>query len=354
VSTKNLVELDLAAALDEEDWQQRITQAFGGEPLKFDVIIGNPPYQEMDGGAKASASPLYHRFIQLALQLDPRLMSFIIPARWYSGGKGLRDFRERMLKDKRIRELHDFFDATELFPDIDLSGGACYFLWDKEYSGDCEVTSYRNGKTNTMTRPLRWKQNATFIRFNEAISILEKIHEEEFISFADGVSSRKPFGLPTNVNVSKIPKDGDIRIFAYPENGYIARSEISRNWELVDKVKVLVSYVYGERGEFPYMVIAKPFIGEAGTCCSETYLIARVCDTFDEAKNIVSYMCTRFFRFLVLLNKNTQHATSQVYSLVPVQDFSEPWTDEKLYKKYRLTPEEIGFIESLVRPMNGA
>ncbi len=345
--------MDLAAALDEEDWQQRITQAFGGEELKFDVIVGNPPYQEMDGGARASASPLYHKFFHRAKQLDPRLISFIIPARWYSGGKGLGGFREDMLNDKRIRELHDFFDATDLFPDIDLSGGACYFLWDKEYFGDCKVTSYRNGDTNTRTRPLRWKQNDTFIRFNEAISILDKVNRVGFISFADLVSSRKPFGLPTNTELKPQRDCGDIKVYAYPNNGFYPKDNLERNVDWVDRWKVLCAKAYGERGDFPYRVIAEPFLAEPGSCCTETYIVIKVCDTEREAENVMTYMRTRFFRFLVLLRKNTQDSTSRVYSLVPQQDFSEPWTDEKLYKKYQLTKEEISFIESLVRPMNG-
>ena len=153
-----------------------------------------------------------------------------------------------MLSDTRICELHDYFDATDCFPEIDISGGVCYFLRDIGHQGDCQVTSYRNGRVDTMTRPLRWKQNNTFIRFNEAISILDKVHKEGSESFADGISSRKPFGLPTNVVVKTTRNTGDVKIFAYPDDGFIAKSSIDRNIELVETTKVLVSYVYGERG----------------------------------------------------------------------------------------------------------
>lgn len=353
ISTKNLVELDLAEFLDEADWQHRITEAFGGEDLKFDVIIGNPPYQEMDGGAKASAGPLYHKFIENAKGLNPRLLSFIIPARWFSGGKGLDSFRDTMLKDTKIRELHDYFDATDCFPNIDISGGVCYFLRDRDYDGHCRVTSYRDGLQNTMTRPLAHNGIEAFVRFNEAIGILEKVQQLDRgnSNFATSISSRKPFGLPTNVSVKKSGGPEDVRIYAYPNNGFIAKTDVSKNSELIDRIKVLISYVYGERGSFPYLVIGKPFIAEKSTICSETYIIVRVCDSIVQARNVISYMSTKFFRFLVLLNKNTQHATSKVYSLVPDQDFSQPWTDEKLYNKYGLTDEEIQFIESMVRPM---
>ena len=319
--------------------------------MKFDVIIGNPPYHLSDSGHGMSAKPIYHRFVQQAKKLNPRFLTMIIPSRWFSGGKGLGAFRNEMLNDTRIRELYDYFDAADCFPGIDLSGGVCYFLWNRDNHGECKVTSVRGDKKTVMVRPLLTEGGDTFIRFNEAIGILEKVHAEGFESFANGISSRKPFGLPTNVKVKKRRDASDVRIFAYPDDGFIEKSKIEKNLDLVDKIKVLVSYVYGERGDFPYLVIGKPFIGEVGTCCSETYLIARICDTIEEANNIISYMRTKFFRFLVLLRKNTQHATSKVYSFVPVQDFSEPWTDEKLYAKYGLTEDDITFIESMIRPM---
>lgn len=351
ISTKNIVEFNSAEDVNDDNWKKKVFEAFGGEDLKFDVIIGNPPYQEMDGGAQASASPLYHRFVELAQELDPELISFIIPARWFSGGKGLDSFREEMLNDKRIRELHDYFDATDCFPGIDISGGVCYFLWDKDHHGECKVTSYRGGKINSMIRPLSLKGNDTLIRFNEAISILNKVHCKDFNSFADGISARKPFGLPTNVTVKKTRDTDDVIIYAYPSNGFFPSRKIERNANLVDQWKVLSAKAYGERGDFPYRVIAKPFIAEPGSCCSETYIVIRACESRKKAQNVIAYMGTRFFRFLVLLKKNTQDATSKVYSLVPIQDFSQSWTDEQLYSKYGLTEEEIDFIESMVRPM---
>ena len=319
--------------------------------MTFDVIIGNPPYQLADGGNAASAKPLYHLFVQQAIRLSPRYLSMIIPARWYSGGKGLDEFRDLMLNDTRLSYLVDYFDSNDCFPGIDLSGGVCYFLWDQQHSGDCIVRSIINGKESIIQRPLIEKGNDSFVRFNSSISILEKIKQFQESSFIQLVSSRKPFGIATNEKIDTEKGINGIKIYAYPKNGYIESSKVSANKQSVYKPKVLISYAYGERGNFPYLVIGKPFIGEVNSCCSETYLMIGPFDTTNECENVMSYIRTKFFRFLVLLRKNTQHATSKVYQFVPLQDFSHPWTDEMLYKKYCLTEDEIAFIESMIRPM---
>ena len=319
--------------------------------MTFDVIIGNPPYQLADGGNAASAKPLYHLFVQQAIRLSPRYLSMIIPARWYSGGKGLDEFRDLMLNDTRLSYLVDYFDSNDCFPGIDLSGGVCYFLWDQQHSGDCIVRSIINGKESIIQRPLIEKGNDSFVRFNSSISILEKIKQFQESSFIQLVSSRKPFGIATNEKIDTEKGINGIKIYAYPKNGYIESSKVSANKQSVYKPKVLISYAYGERGNFPYLVIGKPFIGEVNSCCSETYLMIGPFDTTNECENVMSYIRTKFFRFLVLLRKNTQHATSKVYQFVPLQDFSHPWTDEMLYQKYNLTEDEIAFIESMIRPM---
>ena len=314
--------------------------------MKFDVIIGNPPYQLSDGGGMGtSAIPLYNKFVEQSIKLKPRYLSMIIPARWYAGGKGLDDFRYMMLHDKRIKHLSDFFNAEDCFPGVDISGGVCFFLWDREHSGDCEVVNYKGGKTVTLRRYLLEEGQDSFVRFNEAISILRKVKNEE-MSFETIVSARKPFG-----DIKPTQLKADIIAYAYPNNGYVSMSSIITNKEWIHSYKVYIAKAYGERGDFPYLVIGKPFMGTPNTCCTETYLHIGPCKNANEAESIISYMKTRFFRFFVLFKKNTQNAAKGVYSFVPLQDFSHPWTDEMLYEKYGLDEKEIAFIESMIRPM---
>ncbi len=321
--------------------------------MKFDVIIGNPPYQLNDGGGMGtSATPIYQKFVEQAKKLNPRYLSMILPARWYSGGKGLDEFRNGMLSDKRTKKLIDFFDSTECFPGVDISGGVCYFLWDREYFGDCEVLSVQREKRTKMSRPLLEKDSDTFIRFNEAISILRKIQSFNEESILSQISSRKPFGIVSSVKPKERKSNNSVKIYSYPKNGFIEREKITQNLEWVDNYKVYIAKAYGERGAFPYKVVAHPFLGEKDSCCSETYLVFGPYLEKSIAENVVSYINTKLFRFLVLFKKNTQNAAKGVYSFVPLQDFNEVWTDEKLYKKYGLTEEEIAFIDSMIRPMD--
>lgn len=319
--------------------------------MKFDVIIGNPPYQLSDGGNNASAKPIYQLFVKQAKRLNPRYLTMIIPARWYSGGKGLEDFRNEMLRDTKIRYLVDYFDANDCFPGIDISGGVCYFLWNRDNAGKCLIKSFFNGSESISERPLIDDASGAFIRFNSAVSIIKKITKEKQVSFASIVSSRKPFGMATNVKISTQKTDESYPIFAYPNNGYVLKNQIIAGFESIGKYKVFIAKAYGERGNFPYLVLGKPFIGLPQSCCSETYLKIGDFKCQKDCDNIISYIKTKFFRFLVLLKKNTQDATQKVYQFVPIQDFSHPWTDEMLYKKYKLTEEEIAFIESMIRPM---
>ncbi len=319
--------------------------------MKFDVIIGNPPYQLSDGGAKASAIPLYHKFVEHAKKLNPRFLTMIIPSRWFAGGRGLDKFREEMLHDNRIRKIVDYPNSMECFPGVDLSGGICYFLWDRENRGDCEITTIIEGKSSTMERPLLEESQNTFIRYNEAIPILHKVFAANEDSFSEQVSSQKPFGLRTYAKGKSKPFTESVTLYGSTGVTFITKKDVVNNANWLRKYKVYISAAYGERIAKSFWVTGKPFLGKPQTCCSETYLVIGPYSTKSEAENVMSYIRTRFFRFLVLLIKNTQHAPQKVYNFVPIQDFTLSWSDERLYKKYGFTEDEIDFIETMVRPM---
>lgn len=324
--------------------------------MKFDVIIGNPPYQLSDGGNGTSALPIYHKFIQQAKKLNPDYLVMIVPSRWFSGGKGLDEFRNEMLRDVHLQEIHDFPDSSNVFPGVQIKGGVNYFLWNKFFDGErgCLISTYEGNKIfSQMRRPLQEEGIDTFIRYNEAINILRKIRKESDLkdNFSQYVSSRKPFGLPTNFQGNKSFSPDSIRLFQNGGVGYISCEEITSNKYLIEKYKVFIPRAGSGSDSFPHSILGKPFIGLPNTACTETYLVIGEFLDKDICENVISYIQTRLFRFLVLLKKNTQDAPKRVYELVPMEDFSKPWTDEELYAKYGLTVEEIAFIEKMVRPM---
>ncbi len=327
----------------------------------FDVIIGNPPYQLSDGGGDgSSAAPIYHLFIEQSIKLNPKYLSMIIPARWYSGGKGLDDFRNNMLHDDRISIIHDYPETNDCFPGLNIRGGICYFLWDKNHHGDCLVYNHKNEYINQMTRPLLVQGSEIFVRYNKAISILQKVKQFGEKTMDTKVSSRLPFGIPSNFSNYSLTPSNDKTIILRrsernknaPKEVYISISEIKKNIEWKDKIKVLVSKASPGGDEYPHSIISKPIVALENTVCTETYLIVDFVKNQEEAKNLVSYMQTKFFRFMMSLIKNTQNISKGVFAFVPVQDLSVSWDDNKLYKKYNLSEDEINFIETMIKPID--
>lgn len=320
--------------------------------MKFDVIIGNPPYQLNDGGGTgSSATPLYHKFVEQAKKLHPRYLCMIIPARWYSGGKGLDEFRNEMLNDNRLRIIHDFNNASECFSGVEIKGGVCYFLWERDNSGLCHVYQHSDNKiTSSMERPLLEKGCDVFIRHNKAISILRKVQKKKEKSFSSIVSFRNPFGIQSNFNdFLKEKTPNSIKIYANQKQGYIDKKNISKSLKLIYQYKIIVPKAIGI-GDMTKDWI-KPIIVDKNSCCTETYLVIGPFKTEQISNNVYSYTQTKFFNFMLGLKKITQNTTKSSYSLIPMQDFSKPWTDEELYKKYNLNKEEIEYIETMIKPM---
>lgn len=344
----------------------RMTELFG-EDMQFDVIVGNPPYQLNDGGYGTSAAPIYHLFVEQAKALEPRYLSMVIPARWFAGGKGLDEFRVAMLADNRLRSIADYLSAADVFPGVGLKGGVCYFLWNRDHPGLCDVsTHFKDWPVSTATRPLMENGADIFIRFNEGLSILKKVMALES-DIADGfvpsvpkkfdqlVSSLRPFGFRTYFRGRKKMRNGDVTIYQNGGTAYVARDEVETGTDLIDKWKIYVGRAApgtGNRDTYPHRILSTPFIGEAGSICSETYLCIGPFDTKSEAESALSYLTCRLTRLLILLHKPSQDTTRKVYTFVPKQEWTKRWTDEDLYAKYDITASEIDFIEKVVRPMD--
>jgi hypothetical protein len=359
------------ALIHKEDPKLLIKEVFG-EEMQFDVIIGNPPYQLDDGGYGTSAAPIYNRFVEQAKLLEPRLLALVIPARWFSGGKGLDEFRKGMLSDSRLRILEDFPDSSDVFPGgVQIKGGVCYFLWDRDSPGLCAVTRNLLGVRGiTVNRSLLEPGAQVFIRFNEAVPILRKVVSEDSIGkpsagkqvefclslerkFSTLVSSSKPFGLRTYFQGGKQGSKSSVKVYQNGGVGFVDRDSIAKNVESIDKWKVFIPRAGSGSDSFPHTILGKPFVGEPGSISTETYIMIGPFSSEKECLNVISYISTRFFRFLVLLHKPSQDASRSVYEFVPIVDFTQTWSDEKLYSHYKISAEEVRFVESLVRPMDG-
>ena len=344
-----------------------------GKNVKIKAIVGNPPYQIMNDGAGASASPVYNYFVEVSKRINPNYLSLIMPARWFAGGRGVDEFRKNMLLDRRIALIHDFLDAKDCFVNVEIKGGIMFFLWDKEYSSDCMIVSHNNNKTSSSIRPLLMEGMDTFIRQNQLVSIVKKVKGSTTSSFDSIVSARDPFGMDIRAEGTFIqvkPKfslekkeidDVAYYYFGWRKNGvgYINRRTVKEGKEWIDKPKVFIPCAWGNGRLEDDRV--NPFLPERCSVCFETYLMVGPFTSWSEAKNVAKYINTKFFHVLVSPLKISQHATKSVYRLVPMQDFTHnndiDWSksigeiDAQLYTKYCLSDEEIDFIESMIKPL---
>lgn len=322
--------------------------------MKFDVIIGNPPYQLSDGGNAASAMPIYQLFVEQAKKLNPRYLTMIIPARWYAGGRGLDEFRQNMLSDNRITCLVDYPDSRDCFANVNIAGGICYFLWNRDQTGDCKVVNVTSRESSVSIRKLN--QFPVFVRANKAIKIIDKVTSKDFVSLSKEVCSSNPFGFRTYVRGEEKPFEGSLKLITSDGFGYVRKSDVLRNKDAVDCYNVILSRAIsggnkpGSDGK--YLIIPSTMrVMMPNEVCAETYQCIGRYDNENEANNLRSYLATIFVRFLMFQAITGIMVNRESFAFVPLQDFSHPWTDEMLYEKYGLTEEEIAFIESMIRPM---
>ena len=323
--------------------------------MKLDAIVGNPPYQVMDGGGNgSSAIPVYQKFVNLAKKMKPFNVSMIMPAKWYTGGKGLDDFREEMLNDKRIVFMADFDDSRDLFPTADIAGGICYFLWNNAYKGFCHFVSVKGSQRREQDRNL--SDSTVFIRDIGALKIADKIKKFGEVDLSTVVYSRNPFGFTCTFEGATKPFPNSIRMFTSKGWAYVGINDVGSNADIIGKWKAMMSKAGAEHAgqsdsKGMKRVISRIGVLKPNEICSESYLILSTFERKEEAENLVAYMKTRFARFLLSAILLTQNIAKDKFQLIPLQDFTRPWTDADLYAKYGLTDEEIQFIESMIKPM---
>ena len=332
----------------------RLAEIFGGN-MQFNVIIGNPPYQMKGGAGGSSDSSIYHLFVEQAKKLKPEFLSMVVPSRWLAGGRGLDEFRKEMLSSRNLLRLVDFPVSSEVFPNVEVKGGICYFLYSDAHKGPCEVTVVRGGEEVTSSRQL--DEFDVFVRDPKAVGILRKVLKVGEQPITGILTADTPFGVATNFDgFHDKKKAGDVALHYVRSGkrdiGFVPRTTITKNASLINKWKVLIPEAGSDGGQkIPDSVLGKPWLSPPPSVATQTFLAFCVASE-DEARSIESYYRTKFFRHLVSLRKLTQHALRSTYTWVPVQAWDRQWTDKALYKKYGLTKEEIDYVESVIRPMD--
>ncbi len=328
-------------------------KANNNNDMKFNAIVGNPPYQVMDGGNSVSAKPVYHHFVDIAKSIKPDYVSLIMPARWYAGGKGLDTFRETMLNDKSISKLFDYPNSNDCFTNVDIAGGLCYFLWDKEYNGQTTITNYINGELSTDTRGL--DAFDILIRDNKAIPILKKVQKLNTSNktLADRVSSRKPFALPTNYK----PKNKGVPCWFIQKIGlkYATEEDVIDSGNYLNKWKLLVppAPIAGQTDftkPIGFYYDGNTRIAKPGECCTESFIIAGAFETEKEVQSFKTYLLTKTVRFLLLQRVVSQHVTKKVFAFIPdLEKYEYTYTDKQLCKLWNITDDEWNYIDRRVR-----
>lgn len=322
--------------------------------MKFDVIIGNPPYQLSTGQGQSQAMPIYHKFIEQAIKLNPRYLIMITPSRWFTGGMGLDSFRRKMLDDKHMKKIVDYSMSTDCFPGVDIAGGVNYFLWDRSYDGDCEYTYIDNGTSTTLTRQLN--EYSVLVRNNKSLNIIRKAMSLNEDSISNLMSSLGPFGLGTAERGSKSVRNG-YKLLSSEGYSYIEKNKVSTGTEYIDKWKVIIGKATSagaataSKADGKRKVIATLSLLEPNAVCTFSYFVGGAFESKDEAINCEAYFATKFVRFLLLQTLSSINISKDRFQFVPIQDFSRKWTDDELYSKYKLSDDEIDLIESMIKPM---
>ncbi len=333
--------------------------------MKFGAVVGNPPYQVNVGKEKDNYGiPVYNKFFELAKSIAPEYISVIMPSRWFTGGRGLDDFRNSMLNDNRIKEIFDFVDSKDCFPTVDISGGICYILWSKGYKGECLFTNKFHGISSSNYRHLN--EYPIFIRNNNALSLIEKVNEKDKIMLNTLVSGQTPFGFVTTFRGKLHPFPNAVTLKSSGELSYVSREQIRKNIQWVDKYKVIFSKATCEHAGIPdkngmYRVISYMDILEPNAICTQSYLVGGTFDNMEEAEHYQKYIKTKFVRILILQTITSQDISPDKFAFVPIQDFTSSsdinWEeqiadiDRQLYRKYGLSADEVAFIEKMIKPM---
>ena len=341
------------AFIHSEDIKLTIEQMCG-EKMRFDVIIGNPPYQLSDGGNGASATPIYHKFVDQAKKLEPKYLSFVIPSRWLSGGKGLSEFRNEMLNDERIEKVSDYLNSKECFPGVSIGGGVCYFLWNRDFKGECSFTTILNKEKSTVNRKLN--EYPIFVRFNQALSVIKKLNIESEDSLSSLVDSRNPFGIASNIRGADKKFEGSLTLISSEGSSYIKSQLVTAGHEKINSYKLIIGKVISEHAGEPdkqgkMKIISSIYLLNPGEVCTDSYLCIGDFKSKKIALNMHEYLKTKFARFLIMQAISSINLSKEKFYFVPIQDFSQSWDDESLYLKYRLSQNEIDFIESTIKPM---